>query len=63
MTESRLPHRRFSAAPQRLAAERRTNRSESQLRRVAECEPRAVLGVVAFWLGSDFSEGANHVHA
>ncbi|HEX4145497.1 MAG TPA: hypothetical protein VHY91_18470 [Pirellulales bacterium] len=63
MTESRLPHRQVIVFAERHNADRRAIENAAQLRRVAQAEPRAVLGVVAFWLGSAFSEGADRVHA
>jgi hypothetical protein len=63
MTQPRLPHRQVNFFAQRQIANRRANESAAQLRRIAETEPRAVLGVVAYWLGPEFSEGANRVHA
>jgi hypothetical protein len=62
MTEPRLPHRQVFVAPQRQFANRRAIETAAQLRQVAETEPEAVLGVVAYWLGPAFSEGANRVH-
>ena len=63
MTEQRLPHRQVLFSDQRQTATRRAMQSRAQLRRIAETEPSAVLGVVAYWLGPSFSEGVNRVRA
>ena len=63
MTQPRLPRRPVVDSAAQQTAVRRAIENEVELRRIAAIEPRAVLGVVAYWLGPEFSEGANRVHA
>ena len=61
MTEPRLPRARSIDFAERQTADRRAIENAAPVAPRRRSRTRAVLGVVAYWLGPDFSEGTNRV--